>query len=810
MNIFSKITLRAKLFILVLVPFLVLGLFTFDKISLEKESIAKMESIRMKMDRLEQMSAVTHEFQKERDFAINFLLSPQMDNQLSVEKQVSQTDSIIRNYRTFLSEQQEDTIYLSFFHELKDVRSSLTGFSFGPYEVQKKYNTVIEKFLDIVAEIGDEINTPSTKEEMQAYLSLVQTKENLGKIRNSVNEALIFGMFQRLGYGEFSGYKGAFEYNLNSFIKYSPEELKSRFSMDLEGGTMINTLGMIDNCFEAKTDRITEFTASDWWFSVTGTINVLHELELFVIGRVKDSLRTQEIKLQNDIYSLYGMLFGLLTVILVLLLFTAKSITSALSQIEKAAQQLKNGEIDVNVQIDSKDEIGKLASSFNRMATNNKYLAEVANQIGSGDYNIDILKRSDNDVLGNALIAMRNNLFVKTTELKNKIEELKSANQYKSDFFANMSHELRTPLNSMLILSKLLAANENGTLTPDEVESAEVIFKSGSNLLELINDVLDLSKLEAGKLKVDNHEMDLIQLIEDMNNLFKPVASENRLNFEVIAKGKLPKHIISDAQRIGQILKNLLSNALKFTPSKGLVKLSVQVEKEVLILSVSDTGIGIPVDQQSLIFESFQQADGSTNRKYGGTGLGLSITLNLIRLLQGEIILESAENNGSTFTVKIPIETILGTELIAMKDIVHKVQAGVPSKQSIKAQPKVKQDKKVISSEEITLNEDLAGKKLILIESDISNVFQVSAALMKFNIEVLEAETFFDFKAHLDKNLDFVVINNDSVAQEIISAISAHCEAVGIPVVMVGEGLEVKSVLEVSSLVNKLLELSNV
>ena len=229
------------------------------------------------------MSSLTHEFQKERDFAINFLLNPQYDSQVQLEKQVEQTDSIILDFRNHLQNEIKDTTHLSFFAELKTVRANLTGFSLGPTEVQLYYNKVIEKFLTIVNGIGSEINTPLTKELMKAYLSLIQTKESLGKIRNSVNEALIFGKFERLGYGKFSGYKGAFKNNLDAFVNYSPKDLRSRVMMDLEGGTMSNTLQMIDYCFETESNRLVNFNASDWWFSATGTINVLHELEQFVI-----------------------------------------------------------------------------------------------------------------------------------------------------------------------------------------------------------------------------------------------------------------------------------------------------------------------------------------------------------------------------------------------------------------------------------------------------------------------------------------------------------------------------------------------
>ena len=236
-----------------------------------------------------------------------------------------------------------------------------------------------------------------------------------------------------------------------------------------------------------------------------------------------------------------------------------------------------------------------------------------------------------------------------------KARELEQASRYKSDFLANMSHELRTPLNSLLILSKLLGDNPAGNLSDEQVQHARTIQSSGNDLLTLINDILDLSKIEAGHLEIRPEQMSLPRLATDMRQLFEPLARERGLDFQITIAEDVPAAIVSDRMRLEQVLKNLLSNAFKFT-EKGGVTLSVEREgDEGIALSVTDTGIGISQEQQQSIFEAFRQADGTISRRYGGTGLGLSISRELARLLGAGITLTSAPGKGSRFTLFMPL-----------------------------------------------------------------------------------------------------------------------------------------------------------
>ncbi len=254
----------------------------------------------------------------------------------------------------------------------------------------------------------------------------------------------------------------------------------------------------------------------------------------------------------------------------------------------------------------------------------------------------------------------RNNeeLHIAQIELEARADELQRSSKYKSEFLANMSHELRTPLNSSLILAKLLAENPQDNLSEEQVKFAESIYSAGNDLLNLINDILDISKVEAGKLDMRPENSSVSRLVEGLRMTFQPLASEKKLEFSVEIQSGTPVSLYTDRQRLEQILKNLLSNAVKFTES-GTVSLTVSRQPgEGVAFTVRDSGIGIAQEQQESIFEAFRQADGTTNRRYGGTGLGLSISRDLARLLGGSISVTSAPGQGSIFTLVLPEEYV--------------------------------------------------------------------------------------------------------------------------------------------------------
>ncbi len=255
-----------------------------------------------------------------------------------------------------------------------------------------------------------------------------------------------------------------------------------------------------------------------------------------------------------------------------------------------------------------------------------------------------------------ALEAKNKEVEVARLQVEQKTKQLEITGKYKSEFLANMSHELRTPLNSLLILSKDLSENKPNNLLTDQIESAQIIYKSGTDLLTLINEVLDLSKIEAGKMTLYPERVMLRDFVAELERTFKFQAGKKELKFSVSLASQLPEYIITDNLRLNQIVKNLLSNAIKFTEKGGI---SININKhseESVAIAIGDTGIGIPEEKQQFIFEAFHQADGGTARKYGGTGLGLSISRDLAKLLGGRIDMISKVNSGSVFTLILPVE----------------------------------------------------------------------------------------------------------------------------------------------------------
>jgi signal transduction histidine kinase/CheY-like chemotaxis protein/CHASE3 domain sensor protein len=239
-------------------------------------------------------------------------------------------------------------------------------------------------------------------------------------------------------------------------------------------------------------------------------------------------------------------------------------------------------------------------------------------------------------------------------ELEQRADDLQRASQYKSEFLANMSHELRTPLNSSLILAKLLSENQGGNLSAEQVKFANTIYSAGNDLLNLINDILDISKVEAGKLELAPEDVSMRRLVESLKRTFEPLAAQKQLKFVVDVAADMPPSIFTDSRRLEQILKNLLSNALKFTDT-GTIGLALSLDSgNRVCFAVTDSGIGIAPEHQQTIFEAFRQADGTTSRRYGGTGLGLSISRDLATLLGGSIRVNSALGAGSTFELTLP------------------------------------------------------------------------------------------------------------------------------------------------------------
>jgi two-component system, chemotaxis family, sensor kinase CheA len=338
-------------------------------------------------------------------------------------------------------------------------------------------------------------------------------------------------------------------------------------------------------------------------------------------------------------------------------------------------------------------------------------------------------------------------------ELEDYSLQLEMSSQFKTDFLANMSHELRTPLNSILILSQMIMESTNEMDMSEVREFAQRTYGAGRDLLRLIDDILDLSKIEAGKIEILTDEVNVTEIPQMMGNMFDPVATKKNLTFDVFTDPDVPPIVSTDGQRLQQIWKNLLSNAFKFTeqgsvtvrielahPEKVEELFGLEVKLPVLSISVTDTGIGIPLDKQKIIFEAFQQVDGTTHRQYGGTGLGLSICREFTRLLGGAIDVQSELHKGSTFTLYIPsrpesdyrdqVDHLAIAEVAASASEIHG--------ESIEEDTETKWvERNEAESSDVQL---FKGKKVLLVDDDGRNVFALVTALEKKGVKVQVAQ----------------------------------------------------------------------
>lgn len=339
--------------------------------------------------------------------------------------------------------------------------------------------------------------------------------------------------------------------------------------------------------------------------------------------------------------------------------------------LQESEAELQNQQEELRVSNEElEDQAGKLRASEEHLQNQQEELRVINEELEEQTKALE-LQKSDLE---------KNNLQLEESrvELEEKSKDLEKSSQYKSEFLSTMSHELRTPLNSILILSKMLSGNKTENLSTKQVEHVEVIHSAGSDLLELINDILDLSKIEEGKLDFVVDQINLNDWVENLHKNFSHVVADKKLDFKIELDPQLPAHMLSDGHRIDQVVKNMISNALKFTEHGGItIKLAPPTPsaqftelglnaKDCISFSVIDTGIGIPKDKQAMIFEAFQQADGTTSRKFGGTGLGLTISRQLSIFLGGDLIVSSeGEGLGTTFSLTIPLKAAQASELPA-------------------------------------------------------------------------------------------------------------------------------------------------
>ena len=322
------------------------------------------------------------------------------------------------------------------------------------------------------------------------------------------------------------------------------------------------------------------------------------------------------------------------------------------------------------------------------------------------------------------------NLAKAKEEIDIRAEELEKASQYKNEFLANMSHELRTPLNSIILLSKLLTQNQNDTLNENDIEKSNVIHNAGNDLLLLINDILDLSKIESGNMELEYENIYTSDIIEDMKGLFNVLADDKKIDFIVV--DKFDSSFSTDKTKLLQVLKNLLSNAFKFTKD-GSVIMNISIINNEIVFEVKDTGIGIANDKLESIFDAFKQVDGSISREFGGTGLGLSISKTIVELMNGHIAVESKYEEGTSFIVALPLKE--GVKIEKVPPVKTAPVKSVEKLSNTAAIPII------VNDEDVSLDSsDLSGKNILIVDDDSRNIFTLTSTL-----EIMEAEVYSAF-----------------------------------------------------------------
>ncbi|MCP3939779.1 MAG: response regulator [Actinomycetia bacterium] len=608
---------------------------------------------------------------------------------------------------------------------LEPMRSEAIFLGVDPTEVLDFYTDLNAGLLASTATVATSATNAELAQGVVAYTAFLRGKENAGRERAQLAQVFAEGQF---GPGVHSlvasliANQSAFQ---RTFLDFATPEIRA-FFLDRQSHAAVTTMTLMENTALANEPPF-DVEPTAWFETATDRIDLLKQVEDAQSAYILDLSSTLSAEAQAAFRDsvLIAIGFTLLTAGLAALI--GRSIAIPMNLIGERATTIARGDLKAEpLGMTGSDEIAKLGRRFDVMSHSLTLIRDQLRTITSLDADSDVFDekvpgelgeviedlaqqaealmksqgelteayrelseqsdelraseeelQSSNDGLreiGARLVEQRNEAEMRSGELsiayelvEEKARDLELASKYKSEFLANMSHELRTPLNSMLILSRSFSKNRQGNLTDEQVQEAEVIHAGGVSLLDLINDILDLSKVEAGMLSVVMEPVELGTFSAHVKEVFSPVMSEKGLELRVILKPGVPASITTDAQRAQQIIKNLVSNAAKFTRA-GSVTIEIApvdestvfsrgdlIPSAALAISVTDTGVGIPKEKQRLIFEAFQQADGSTSREYGGTGLGLTISRQLTNLLGGELHLESKEGVGSTFTLFLPV-----------------------------------------------------------------------------------------------------------------------------------------------------------
>ncbi|WP_114782661.1 response regulator [Botryobacter ruber] len=929
MKFIRNLSIKNKLLLISLIPLLTLFYFLAVDIVNKVESRNIIQQVYDDVLKAEAISNVIHEMQQERGYSLGYLISAGKEEKSELFDQREQTDKALFALSQLLLNQHTHLHAESLLENIPDLRSRINTFSATPDSIRDAFGEINSALIDEVNRTALYSRNPEVKNQLNAHMFLLQGKEYFGRLRASLKQAILEEGFAGNGFAEFSSLTGKHEVNLENFRKNASDELAAYHHKKMGTPAIQRVRDIIQTAYQNPAFNQFPYSSDDWWINGVAYLNTLKEVEDLSSIAIRQTAEDQVAKISGVLVRNIVIALVIVLLLTLLLYYTINYLLTSVKDIRHAADCIARGDLDLSIPVNSSDEIGKLAVSFNQLIQVSKEYAQAADIIGKGDYSPVVPVRGESDKLGTSLNNMKANLqelsheneirhwlltgsselndlmrgeqeigalaqevvrkltvyldalvgaiylaendhlklagsyafqfrkennntiklgeglvgqaalekkpiiftqvpedyikiksglgntppknivvypflydgqlkgvieigaahafsehdlkFLETVtenigiafnssqsrtilkelleetqkqaeeleaqqeelrqineelqektnlleeseaelkaqqeelqqtneeleeqanlleEQKNKLEvakmdietkarELEITNKYKSEFLANMSHELRTPLNSILILAQLLGENKNKVLGAKEVEFAKNIYSSGTDLLNLINEILDLSKVESGKIELDIEETELPEVKDNLQAMFREIAVNKEIDFKInFRKEEITATLTTDKQRLEQILRNLLSNAFKFTDKGGQVTLdittvvpphrlrnrSLRTSDKVLAFSVSDTGIGIPESKQAVVFEAFQQADGSTKRKYGGTGLGLSISRELASALGGELVLESEEGKGSTFTLYLPFKFDPSSAVSFEKEVAVKVK----------------------------------------------------------------------------------------------------------------------------------------
>ncbi|MBD8067390.1 response regulator [Bacillus sp. PS06] len=674
---------------------------------------------------------------------------------------------------------------------LNKVSNVMTGIANGRIELSTKVDVISNDEIDEVAASFNRM-TDSLAEQREKEQNLAWSKTNIAEIMTSLNgarnlESLAQTFLSKAVPLVESSHAVFYVQDLDEHSELTYKLLASYAFKERKH--MSNTIrvgeGLIGQAVIEKTPIILTSVPSDY-IHVQSGLGEAPPLNIYVLpilfeGDVKAVIEMASFKPYNETQQ--GLLEELVNGLGIVL-------DSLMGRIRLANLLEESQTLMEEVQAQSEE----LQNQQEELKATNEELEEQTQALRQSEEKLQMqqeeLEQTNTDLIEKAkTLEHQNRRFEQTNrevekaraELEEKAKQLSLSSKYKSEFLANMSHELRTPLNSLLILSKLLADNVDGNLSAKQVEFSRTIYSSGNDLLSLINDILDLAKIESGKMEVNVNKVFIDDIAKFVNNHFRHIAIQKKLDFNVILKEDLPDYIYSDEVRMKQVLKNLLSNAFKFTQA-GEVTLEIDVnqsKENSLAFSVIDTGVGIPDDKQELIFEAFQQADGTTSRQFGGTGLGLSISREIANLLNGKLTVKSKVGKGSVFTFYI--SDYEESETINNVVVLDEVATSIDELNQKEVQSVI-ENENLVKNEELTQikEENSHIKRVLIVDDDLKQRSSLMELIGDMDIIIKSVATGYEVIEELKVNhFDCLILDlglTDTNGFELLERIKERAE----------------------------------